>query len=341
MANDSDDPSRSTPPSGPGPGNRTAPRSGLLYWMRTVLGMENAGSIRSNLQDALNAEPDAESTAEDFSPEEREMLKNILALRELSVEDVMVPRADILAVADDVTLTELLSVFDRAEHSRLPVYGETLDEPRGMVLIKDLVHHLMAQAATRGASDADTRIDFGKVDFTVSLADSGLVRPVLYVPTTMPAVVLLAKMQASRIHLALVIDEYGGTDGLVTIENLVETIVGDIEDEHDDDDGPAIHRTVDGSFVADARIGIEEAIEAVGPDLEQISLDEDVETLGGLLVTLAGRVPGVGETIAMSETLAFEVLDGDPRRVKRIAIRHVDGASAVDGAQPAPVRHHG
>jgi CBS domain containing-hemolysin-like protein len=331
MPRDPDDSSRPSP----APGGGGEPRFGLLSWMRGIFGIGHPASIREELEDALNAEP---GEAPDFSAGERTLLRNILALREIRVGDVMVPRADIVAIEEEVSLAELLAVFRRAEHSRLPVFRETLDEPRGLVHIKDVLAHLTIGAVTDpGSPPAATRaadIDLGKVDLSVKLSEAGLVRSVLYVPDSMRAVDLLADMQATRNHLALVIDEYGGVDGLLTIEDIIETIVGDIEDEHDHEPGPSIVQMVDGSFVADARTSLEDAVAIVGPGLASPAMIEEVDTLGGLLVMLAGRVPAVGERLETGGDLVIEVVEADPRRIKRVRIEPRRATESGTSAAP-------
>ncbi len=295
------------------------PRPGLIERLRAILGIKApVSTIREELEDALTG---AEVLTPDFSPEERAMLKNVLGLRGLRVDDVMVPRPDIVAVSSSASIGELLDLFRTAEHSRLPVYGETLDEPLGIVHVKDLLAHITGKSAVGGRSKkAKPSYDLGKVDLAQPLAGLKMVRPVLYVPPSMPAIDLLAQMQATRMHLALVIDEYGGTDGLVTIEDLVEMVVGDIEDEHDDDAVAMIQPAGDDAFIADARVALEEVGQALGIDLNGEEAAEDVDTLGGLLVTLAGRVPVRGEIVPGPGDLEFEILDADPRRVKRVRI---------------------
>ncbi|HSI41585.1 MAG TPA: hemolysin family protein [Xanthobacteraceae bacterium] len=324
---------------------------GLLDRLRLLLGgWRSSGSLRTDLAEALAANADA---AADLAPPERAMLKNILQLRELRVGDVMVPRADIVAVQKDIALGELLAVFASAGHSRLVVYDDTLDDPVGMVHIRDLVALLTQKAlaprppkaepaevkaaevkAGEGkAGTAARAFNLKALDFGAALAASKLIRRLLFVPPSMPSIELLASMQASRIHLALVIDEYGGTDGIVSMEDLVEEIVGDIEDEHDDEETPLIARQADGSFIADARAGLEEVAEAVDPAFALGEEAEEVDTLGGLLVTLAGRVPVRGEILAGPGGFEIEVLDADPRRVKRLRLV----PAAVGGARGRPV----
>ena len=265
------------------------------------------------------------------------MLANVLSLRTKRVADVMVPRADIVAVAADTSLGELLNLFRTAGHSRLPVYGETLDDPRGMVHIRDFLDFLAARAEAsrrrrRKTEEGPVGPDLGAVDLSASLASARILRPVLYVPASMPAVDLLARMQATRTHMALVIDEYGGTDGLVSIEDLVEIVVGEIEDEHDDAEGPAVVRLADGRYVADARAPLEEVSRAIGVELGAAGAADQVDTLGGLVISIAGRVPARGEIIRGPEGLELEILDADARRLKKIRIDRArapaDAASA-------------
>jgi CBS domain containing-hemolysin-like protein len=296
---------------------------GLLDRLKALLGLKAAPTLRDEIEDALA--DDAAEDAPDFSPEERAMLKNILDLRGQHVSDVMVQRPDIIAVAGDTPLAELLIKFEEAGHSRLPVYGETIDDLKGMVHIKDVLSYLTKRSRTGSKAK---RLDLGKPDLEVLLADADLVRETLYVPPSMPASDLLAKMQANHIHMALVIDEHGGTDGLVTIENLVEMVVGDIEDEHDQIEGPMIRRGRDDTLIAQGRAPVEDLVAKL-PELDLSKLADEVDTIGGLLVTLAGRVPVRGEIIAGPSEFDFEVLDADPRRVKRVRIRRRPAVSQV------------
>jgi CBS domain containing-hemolysin-like protein len=326
-----------------------------------ALHLKPRDSLREGLEEAL-AEPDAGESG--LTPLERIMLKNVLGLHKVRVDDVMVPRADIVAVSNETSLGDLLKLFRTAGHSRLPVYGETLDDPRGMVHIRDLVDHIAAKAepsrrapvvakiaepAEDGAADAAAAprvrrasarlprgLDLGKVDLTTTLAATRIQRPVLFVPPSMPAIDLLVRMQATRTHMALVIDEYGGTDGLISIEDLIEVVVGDIEDEHDVAEDKHVQR-VDGEgevFVADARTPLAEVSEATGVDLAAAvgEMAEEIDTLGGMIVTLAGRVPSRGELIAGPGDLEFEVLDADPRRLKRL--RFHKGAARIGNVVP-------
>ncbi len=309
------------------------PAASLMERLRALFGLTGA-SIRDDIEDALE---DA-AIGEDFSPQERAMLKNVLDLHEVRVRDVMVPRADIIAVALDASLAEVLGVFRTAGHSRLPVHGDTLDDPRGMVHIRDFVDYVAAAAekstaersARPGAAAVRASAKFIPIDLTVNLETAGVLRPVLFAPPSMPALDLLVKMQATRTHMALVIDEYGGTDGLVSIEDIVEMIVGDIEDEHDFDETPKIEAQGPGVFVADARVSLEDATQAVGIDLTTLGAADDVDTLGGLAAAFAGHVPIRGEVVVSPDgDFEFDVLEADPRRLKRLRLR------LTGGSQPA------
>src|SRR5581483_4588108 len=259
--------------------------------LRALFGWK-PGSIRADLKDVLEAGLHGESG---FSPEESAMLKNILGLRERRVDDVMVPRADIIAVQQDISLGELIA-FMTARAAVSP------------------------EANAKRKKPLPANLDLKAVDLSLPLSSTKIVREILFVPPSMRLIDLLAKMQATRIHLALVIDEYGGTDGLISIEDVVEQIVGEIEDEHDEDKAPDIARQNDDSFVADARASLEEVIRVVGVDFNVGDAAEDVDTIGGYLMTKAGRVPVRGELFPGPDSFEIEVLDADPRRVKRLRI---------------------
>jgi magnesium and cobalt transporter len=216
----------------------------------------------------------------------------------------MVPRADIVAVDETMPLPELVTLFRAAQHSRLPVFSETLDAPTGLVHVKDVMALLQLR------DGGDYRLENSSI--------ARVKRPVLFVPPSMRALDLLLKMQTSHTHLALVIDEYGGTEGLVTIEDIIEEIVGDIADEHDDE---AVALRRDGAcFVVDARLALEDFKTETGFDLSTKDTDEDVDSLGGLVTSLLGRLPQRGEIVAHPAGFEFEVLDADPRRVRRLRI---------------------
>ncbi len=285
-------------------------RPSVLERLRSLFVKEEA-SVRGDIEEALQDD----STANDISPQERSMLRNVLNLHELRVSDVMVTRGDIVAVSLDNDLAHVMNVFRTAGHSRIPVYSETLDDPRGMIHIRDFFNYL----AATGSSQPGGRLEI--VNLTESVGSANIVRPVLFVPPSMPALELLVKMQAARTHMALVIDEYGGTDGLASIEDIVELIVGDIEDEHDPIEGPLVARTDEGGWVIDARAHLDEVEEGTAIDLSEGPHADAVETIGGLVTMIAGRVPAKGERFNFVKGVEFEVMDADPRRVKRILLR--------------------
>lgn len=249
-----------------------------------------------------------------------ELVSHARAFEDLRVEDVMKPRADIVAVEKTCTFAELVDRFVEAEHSRMPVYKETLDEPVGVVHVKD-VFKLLAQKARR--PKADDRVLQGR---------RHLLREVLYVPGAMRAAELLALMRSRRIHMALVIDEFGGTDGLVTLEDLLEMLVGEISDEHDETAAETALPVAEeeGTWVVDGRAAIEELEAAIGGvDLAPPDLDEEIETVAGLVNALAGRVPQRREVIPHPGGFLIEVLAADPRRVKRVRVRRAHPPSTV------------
>lgn len=317
------------------------PRPSLISRVQGLFRFRNGSTLREDLADALAG---SEEHGETFSPGERAMLNNILRLREVRVEDVMIPRADIEAIDIATKLGDLLTLFEESGHSRMPVYAESLDDPRGMVHIRDVVAHITRAArsrkrrgprkATSGAADAPAPaptskpagLDLANVDLDRTVEDLNLMRPVLFVPPSMLASDLMSRMQAGRIQMALVIDEYGGTDGLVSLEDIVEMVVGDIEDEHDEDE-PLITKVGEGVFVVDAKAEIEEVAKVIGGDFSAGEHGEYVDTIGGIIFNALGRVPARGEVVQAIPGFEFHVLDADPRRVKRVRI--------VQGRAPA------
>jgi CBS domain containing-hemolysin-like protein len=298
-----------------------AHRPGFVDRLRVLLGLAPA-SVREDIEGAL------EEATGDVTPHERALLKNVLALHEMRVDDAMIPRADIVAVSQDATLREVLSVFRSAGHSRLPVFADTLDDPRGMVHIRDFVNHLARCAETRPDSprpedETATRdISVAAIDFDAPLSKAEILKPVLFVPRSMPALDLLVRMQAARTHMALVIDEYGGTDGLVSIEDIVEMIVGDIADEHDVNEEPRIESLAGGDYLVDAKADLDDVAQTLGVDFRMEETPAEVTTLGGLVAWLAGRVPMRGEIVpAPVEAHEFEVVDADPRRIGKLRVR--------------------
>ena len=295
------------------PGNSRSPRESgaddtlidsIRGWLRFLRRSKGSETVREALEELIEDRDSGEIPIDD---NERLLLGNILHLRDVTAVDVMVPRADIVAVEARTGLKDLLDHFTRSGHSRLPVYRKTLDDVAGMVHIKDV---LAATQQERGFSLPR------------------LLRRVLFVSPSMRALDLLLEMRLKRVHMGLVVDEYGGIDGLLTIEDVVEQIVGEIEDEHDRAMEPDMAVGPDGVIEADARTPIEEFEETVGPVLSEEER-EDVDTLGGLVFFIAGRIPSRGELIFHPSGLEFEVVDADPRRIKRLRVRKAT-------AQPTP-----
>lgn len=283
----------------------------------------NGSSLREDLTDAL---AESEADGESFSPGERTMLANILRLREIRVEDVMIPRAGIEAVGINTTLADLMLLFERSGHSRMPVYFGSMDDPRGMVHIRDVLAHItraaqtLATAETAGGAPVKPGgIDLGAVDLKQTIGELNLIREVLFVPPSMLASELMTRMQNSHTQMALVIDEYGGTDGLVSLEDIVEMVVGDIEDEHDEEES-LIAKTNDDVFIVDAKADIDEVAEAIGGDFAAGEHGAYVDTIGGLIVNALGRVPLRGEVVQAIPGFEFHVLEAEPRRVKKVRI---------------------
>lgn len=281
-------------------------RSGLWAGLRTMLfGGNNEPSLREQIEDVIDeAEEEGEdrrrgsNVVGDLSPIERKMLRNLLHFGEQTVDDVAVPRREIVAIPESASFAEVVASFAEAGHSRLPVYRENLDEVVGMIHIKDVFAVLAEDRPPPPLFD--------------------LIRQPLYVPQSMGVLELLADMRAQRTHLAIVIDEYSGTEGLVTIEDLVEEIVGEIEDEHDDEPTALFLRNEDGCWDADASAELDDIGEAIDPRLADI--EEDVDTLGGLAAVLAGHVPEVGEILQHPSGWRIEITEADERRVHRLRL---------------------
>ena len=311
-----------------------SPRQSIWAKVARILRPQNASSLREDLADVLATE---EGAAIAFSPVERAMLKNILRFREVRVEDVMVPRAEIEAVDQDTPIGELMMLLNETGRSRMPVYSDTLDDPKGMVHIRDLLGYMIKESRNKRrtaqakpaaiplpdgtvAPKARTKpFDLARVNADTTIAEANIIRPVLFVPPSMLASELMVKMQAERIQMALVIDEYGGTDGLASLEDIVEMLVGDIEDEHDDEEA-MFSRQSDDTFIADARAELEEIAAAIGPDFNVTEQLNDVDTLGGLIYAELGRIPARGEVVQAVPGFEFHVLDADPRRIKKVRI---------------------
>jgi CBS domain containing-hemolysin-like protein len=280
--------------------------SRLLGRLWSLFGRRNGGSVRETIEQLIEDRDEPEAPIE---ADERMLLRNILRMRDTTVYDVMVPRAHVVGVEINTSFHDLVALMAEQAHSRLPVYRETLDDVLGMIHIKDVL----------AAANRDEPVKLEK-----------LLRKVLFVPPSMGTLDLLLQMRMTRTHLALVVDEYGGIDGLVTIEDLVEEIVGEIEDEHDDDEAPSLERRPDGTILADAAIPIEELERVVGPILTEAE-QEDSDTLAGLVTMLAGRVPGPGEVIHHPSGIEFEVLAGDARRVSRVRLRNLPPPPGAHG----------
>lgn len=292
--------------------SRKEPRESWFDRFRVALGLKNPASIRAELADAIEESHDDTSSEDAFTGQEKRILRNLLAARDKRVQDVMVPRGSIIAIADDARVAELRELFMSAGHSRLPVYTETLDEPLGMIHIRDFFARLET------------------VDLDTLVKDIGLVRPVLFAPASMPALDLLVEMQGKHIHMAMVIDEYGGTDGLVSIEDLLEIIVGDIEDEHDIVEDSEVVRLDDGAIEINAQAPITEVAGLLGIELAAPSDDHEIETIGGYVTAMLGRVPTQGEIVSPPGGLTFTILEGDARRVRRLRAAPTPAEEASD-----------
>ena len=289
---------------GPSTGNGDSSQEGGGIWRglrALIFGNEGGDTLRERLEELI-AEHEAESEAPiagDLAPIERQMLRNLLHFGERDAGDMGVPRADIIAVEEKQPFEAVVATFVESGHSRLPVYRERLDHVIGMVHIRDVFAILAI--STPNPPDA-----------------SGLIRQPLYVPQSMGVLDLLAQMRASRTHLAIVLDEYSGTEGLITVEDLVEEIVGEIEDEHDDAPTALLIPLDDGSWDADARAELEDVAETIDARLGEV--DEDIETLGGLAFVLAGHVPQAGECLDHASGWKLEVVEADTKRVRRVRL---------------------
>ena len=284
--------------------------SGSRLWrgMRyLIFGEDSEPTLREEIEEAIDEAEESEGgaapAAGDLSAAERQMLRNLLHFGEETAGDICVTRGDIMAVPGDISFEQLVHAFADAGHSRLPVYGESLDEVVGMIHIKDVFVASVDPARDRSLP--------------------ALMREPLFVPESMSVRELRARMRADRIHLAIVVDEFGGTEGLVTIEDIVEEIVGEIEDEHDDAEAAMLTLLDDGLWEADARIELEELAEAVDKRLS--SAEDEVDTLGGLMFLLAGRIPLKGECVDHPSGWKLEAVDSDPRRIIRVRLHSPEG----------------
>jgi CBS domain containing-hemolysin-like protein len=288
----------------------------LVDRLRRLMGRRGDEGLRESLEELIEARTeeaarDGDEPPPALDPQERTLIGNVLRLRGTTADDVMVPRTDIIAAPATLNLDELTRLFQREGHSRVPIYRETLDDIIGMIHIRDLF------AARAG---------------TAPFAIEDLLRKPLFVPPSKPVLDLLREMRASRMHMALVVDEYGGIDGLVTIEDIVEEIVGDIADEHDEPDAPQVLARPDGSLDLDARMPVEEFERHVGALLTEDEREAEIETVGGLVLALAGRVPARGETIAHPSGLSFRVLDADSRRIRKLRVTPPAPKAEADAA---------
>ena len=305
----SDESSANEPPSsGSEPNAEPRKPGGLLGWLKSISGLRNGDSaLRDTFEELIE---EHETREQPIDPDERMLLANILKFGGLAASDAMIPRADIVAVEIESSLKDVITLMTTKAHSRVPVYRDTLDDVVGMVHMKDVLAASAAKAA-----------------FSLHK----MVRKVLFVAPSMQVLDLLLQMRETRTHMALVVDEYGGIDGLVTIEDLVEEIVGEIEDEHDVDPRPHLEVRADGGIIADARVSVDEFEDEVGSVLTDEERAEDIDTLGGLVAHLTGRVPTRGELVVHQPSgVEFEVLDADPRRVKRLRVRLVPNQLSAD-----------
>ena len=276
----------------------------ILQRLRSIFapnGSESS-SVREAIEELIEEQPDAEDAIDEH---ERALLSNVLQQRNATVEQIMVPRADIISTDVDTPLADAIKLLVEEGHSRVPVYRESLDEVIGMVHIKDLASVMLDQD---GSNEPP--------------ALANVIRQVIFVAPTARVLDLLLEMRIKRTHMAMVVDEYGGIDGLVTIEDLVEQIVGEIADEHDEDEEPELSDRADGTITADARVTLKDFIERYGELFNEEECSE-ADTLGGLVFRLAGRVPSHGELVSHSSGLEFEITDADPRRIKRLRIRNM------------------
>ncbi|HXV23393.1 MAG TPA: hemolysin family protein [Alphaproteobacteria bacterium] len=281
----------------------------LRNWFARFVRRRGDASLAEAIEELIE-EGEVEEPEEPISAEERILLLNILKLRGRTADDVMVPRADIVAAPADISLDALVNLLVEEGHSRLPVYRETLDGVIGMVHMKDVLVHLARRAEP----------------FEITK----MLREVLFVAPSARLLDLLLEMRLKRVHMALVVDEFGGIDGLLTIEDVVEEIVGEIEDEHDVQEQPKLVQRPDGTVLADARATIEEFEKRIGPVFSEAEREDDIDTLGGLVFSLAGRIPKRGEVVKHPSGLAFEIVDADSRRIKRLKVKNLPTPEAAE-----------
>jgi CBS domain containing-hemolysin-like protein len=316
-------------PSTPEPSPSPAPANGrghnLWHRLKALLALRTV-SLRDDLEVLLENGDDAAVGA--FSEAERKILQNVLKLDDLRVDDVMVPRADIVAVDTSETLGVLLARFLEAGHSRLPIYDDDLDNITGFVHVKDALRRIV-EVPPLDDSPKEAPVKLVGTGLRTRIGKLDLVREVLFVPPSMPVGDLLGQMQLKRVHMAIVIDEYGGTDGVVTIEDLLEAVVGEIEDEHDAPDAPLVRKLNSSTYIASARAELSEVRDTIGPDFDPGELADEVDTIGGLVFDLAGHVPAPGEVVKGLKGFDFEILQADGRQVLKLKIRRLKPAAAT------------
>lgn len=287
------------------------PQSFISRMKRRLFKRQLEGTLRENIEEMLEEHP--EGGLEGIGSEERLFLMNTLDFADMRVENVMTPRTDVIAVDETLSLSELIQAFAEAEVSRMPVYRGTLDNVIGLVHLKDL---FLVLAKAHGAS--------GSLAIPENVTLISLMRPILHVSSSMRLSNLLLRMRARRVHMAVVVDEYGGVDGLVTNEDLIEQIVGEIEDEHDtDDESETLEQVEDRAYEAGGRVTIEHLENVLGLSLRAEGID-DVDTVGGLVVAIAGRVPRKGETVILVDRVQFDVLESDSRRLRKLRVTLMD-----------------
>ena len=285
--------------------------AGSRLWrgMRALIwGEDSEQTLREEIEEAIDEAEESHQVAGDLTPVERQMLRNLLHFGDETAGDICVTRGDIVSVPSTISFEDLVQAFAEAEHSRLPVYGDSLDEIIGMVHIKDLFSAMIDTARDRSIQS--------------------LMRIPFFVPESMGVIDLLARMRAQRIHLAIVVDEFGGTEGLVTIEDVVEEIVGEIEDEHDIEEAGMLSRLDEGVWEADARIELEDLAEAV--DARLVWEEDEVDTLGGLVFLLAGHIPARGESVLHPSGWRLEAIDSDPRKILRVRLHAPEPEGGAD-----------
>jgi len=273
-----------------------------------IFGEDSEPTLRDQIEEAIEEAEESRPIAGDLSPPERQMLKNLLHFGDQTAGEIAVTRGDIIAVPSDISFEALIQAFAEAGHSRLPVYGESLDEVVGMVHIKDVF--------------------IARFDESRERSVKALMREPLFVPESMGVIELLARMRSQRTHLAIIVDEFGGTEGLVTIEDVVEEIVGDIEDEHDEAEAGMLTMLEDGLWEADARLELDELAQSVDSRLS--SKEDEVDTLGGLMFLIAGHIPTKGECVTHSSGWKLEAVDSDPRKIIRVRLHAPETGPRAD-----------